>query len=164
LLDKEVLVRAASNRPPDKDRLEALLKFPEVQSWRALMSAFQTIFSALEKGLMAEGCSVSRFQILFYLYFEGDKPAVQIARKMLVTRGNISMFLRRMEADGLVRKKATAVQKRPVYSLTTKGRTFFEKILPPHIERVRLRAPKLNAQAIKRLWAAASPDDPKTLN
>jgi len=128
------------------------------------MSAFQAIFSELEKGLMAKGCSGSRFQILFYLYFEGDKPAVQIARKMLVTRGNISMFLRRMEADGLVRKKVAPVQKRPVYSLTAKGRVFFEGILPPHIERVREKAPKLDTRTIKLLWAAVSRHNTNPMN
>lgn len=150
-------MRALKRATPLKQKqMKTLLDFPEVRSWRALMGAFNAIFSALEKGLMAEGCSVSRFQILFYLYFEGDIPAVQIAKKMLVTRGNISMFLRRMERDGLIKKKTMADQKRPLYSLTTQGRMFFESILPPHIVRVRRRAPKLDAQTLRRLQECAS--------
>lgn len=150
--------------PPKRKKMEALLDFPEVRSWRALMGAFNAIFSELEKGLMAEGCSVSRFQILFYLYFEGDMPAVQIANKMLVTRGNISMFLRRMEKDRLIRKKMVADQKRPLYSLAAQGRTFFEAIFPPHIERVRRRAPKLEAATIRRLRKCALISKSKPLN
>lgn len=150
--------------PPKQKKMEALLDFPEIRSWRALMGAFNSIFSALEKGLMAEGCSVSRFQILFYLYFEGDTSAVQIAKKMLVTRGNISMFLRRMEKDGLIKKKAVADQKRPRYSLTAQGRTFFEAIFPAHIERVRRRAPKLDAQTLRLLQDCAIHSKSKPLN
>lgn len=131
--------------------MRSLLEYPEVKSWRALMMAFKTIFSELEKGLMAEGCSVSRFQILFYLYFEDALPAVEIARKLVVTRGNISTFLRRMESDELILKRVPKGQKRPLYSLTAKGTAFFEEIFPPHIRRVRSIAPILNQATIDRL-------------
>lgn len=132
-------------------KMRPLLEYPEVKSWRALMTAFKTIFSELEKGLMAEGCSVSRFQILFYLYFEDAMAAVEIARKLVVTRGNISMFLRRMETDGLIQKRVPKGQKRPLYSLTAKGTSFFEDIFPPHIRRVRSLAPVLDQTTIDRL-------------
>ena len=148
----------ATKRKPDfpvnkdkKKELGALLNSPEVQSWRALMSAFKSIFTKLEKGLMAEGCSVSRFQILFYLYFEGDLPAIAIARKLVVTRGNITMFLRRMESDGLIRPVVPEGQKRPVFTLTKKGIGLFEKVFPPHIERVRNYAPALTQDALRLL-------------
>ena len=133
--------------------LKDLLEHPTVQSWRALMAAFKAIFTQLEKGLMAEGCSVSRFQILFYLYFEGDLPAVEVARKLLVTRGNITMFLRRMESDGLVKPVIPSGQKRPLFTLTKKGSSLFERILPPHIERVCKLAPTLDQNALRQLKA-----------
>lgn len=134
-----------------KKYLMALLDHPEVQSWRALMGAFKFIFSHLEKGLVSAGCSVSRFQILFYLYLEEQLPAVEIARRLVVTRGNISMFLRRMESDGLVSTIVPDGKKRPVYCLTKNGRTLFEEILPSHIKRVRNLAPKLDKRAIQQL-------------
>lgn len=136
-----------------RKNLKGLLEHPTVQSWRALMAAFKAIFSQLEKALMAEGCSVSRFQILFYLYFEGDLPAVEIARKLLVTRGNITMFLRRMESDGLVKPVIPSGQKRPLFTLTKKGAVLFERILPAHVGRVRKIAPALDQNALRRLKA-----------
>ncbi len=117
------------------------------------MAAFKAVLTQLERALMAEGCSVSRFQILFYLYFEGDLPAVEIARKLLVTRGNITMFLRRMESDGLIKPIVPAGQKRPLFTLTKKGAVLFERILPPHIERVRKLAPTLDQNALRQLRA-----------
>ncbi len=119
------------------------------------MGAFKSILSLLERGLMAEGCSVSRFQILFNLYFDGELPATEIARKLVVTRGNITMFLRRMEADGLIKPVIPKGLKRPVFTLTTKGTAFFEKIFPAHIKRVRKLAPALKKDTIKLLRETA---------
>lgn len=134
-----------------KPELVKLLESPEVRSWRALMGAFKYIFAELERGLMKEDCSVSRFQILFYLYMEGPHSAVSIARKLLVTRGNISTFLKRMEQDGLIRPALPEGQKRPLFGLTEKGSQFFEKIFPRHIERVRGLAPALKLDMIRTL-------------
>lgn len=134
-----------------KSELQHLLIHPEVVSWRALMEAFSFIFTQLEKGLMSEGCSVSRFQILFYLYFSGEHQAVELAKKLLVTRGNITMFLRRMENDGLIKPVIPKGKKCPVYTLTRKGILQFEKIFPPHVKRIRQLSPVLNAKTLQIL-------------
>lgn len=130
---------------PAKNELLALLDEPEVISWRALMRAFQTIYGQLEKALLAEDdCSISRFQILFNLYFEGPMSASKIASKLLVTRGNISMFLRRLQADGLIEEvRLASSQKRPLFGLTKKGVAMFEGLFPRHIGRVRRLMPAL---------------------
>jgi DNA-binding MarR family transcriptional regulator len=154
----------ASQRPDSKEKMKQLLELPEVRSWRALMGAFNTIFSELEKGLVSEDCSISRFQILLHLYFEGTLAAVDIARLLLVTRGNISMFLRRMEADGLVKKRAPAGQKRPLYSLTAEGQRFFERIFPSHIQRVRSLSPVLDQKTIELLRGVAERKSLKKFN
>lgn len=138
-------------------RLEALLSQREIQSWRALMAAFQAIYGTLENSLLKEeDCSVSRFQILFFLYFQGPLPAVDIARKLFVTRGNISMFLKRVREDGLVTvSKLTKSQKRPLFCLTAKGTNFFEEIFPRHVRRVRLLMPRLDRKTLKLLQDTA---------
>lgn len=145
------MAKLSNNEASRKSEFSALMEIQEVQSWRAILAAFNAIFSKLEKGLKVEGCSLPRFQILLHLYFDGNLPAVEIARKMLVTRGNISMFLRRMESDGLIRKKLPPGQNRPQYSLSSKGQAFFEKIFPEHIQRVRLYAPVLEPRTLKQL-------------
>lgn len=136
------------------NEMRDLLSYPEVQSWRAIMEAFTTIFSRLEKGLMAEGCTVSRFQVLFHLYFKGDLAATELANILFLTRGNISMLLKRMVADELIEQVFLKGQKRPVYCLTKKGLKLFEEIFPPHIERVRNLAPVLDAPALKKLHSS----------
>lgn len=119
-----------------KKNLVALLKTPEVRSWRTLMVAFQSIYSQLEKDLNSEGISVSRFQILFYLYFEGSHKATELSKKLLVTRANMSMFLKRMESDGMIKFDFPDRQKRPVVEITKSGVIFFESLFPRHIKRV----------------------------
>jgi len=101
--------------------------------------------------LVDDNCSVSRFEILFLLYFEPNIPAVKLSRKMHVTRGNMSTFLKRMESDHLIKTTLPKGRKRPVYNLTTKGQNFFEKIFPEHINRVEKICPILSPATIKKL-------------
>ncbi|MDZ4662703.1 MAG: MarR family winged helix-turn-helix transcriptional regulator [Pseudomonadota bacterium] len=140
-----------------KQRLGQLLGAREVESWRALMNAFQTLYRSFDEALLKDGCTYSRFQLLFFLYFEGSLAPVEISKKMLVTRSNITMFLRRMIADDLVTECPESLSiKRPCYMLTAQGKQFFENIFPNHIQRVRTSMPILPTDSIKILRTLAS--------
>lgn len=116
------------------------------------MTAFQSIFVELEKGLKKDGFHVSRFQILFFLYFGGPLSAADLARHLLVTRGNISMFLKRLERDRQIRVcPSSPSMRRPVYRLTKRAETIFETIFPKHIARVQKLAPALPPSMTKAL-------------
>ncbi|MDZ4662704.1 MAG: helix-turn-helix domain-containing protein [Pseudomonadota bacterium] len=124
--------------------MKELLEDPQVQSWRAIMGAFQSVLADLEKGLMSDGLHVSRFQIFFYLYFEAPLSAADIARKLLVTRGNISTFLKRLEKDKqIVVCPTSPSMQRPLYRLSEVAERQFEKIFPDHIKRVKKLVPVL---------------------
>jgi len=142
-----------------KDRLNALLKVSEVESWLSLMAAFNAIYQRLESALAVEQCSIPRFQILFNLYFGGGLPPIELSRRLLVTRGNISMFLKRLQTDGLIRQeKKTLSEKRSNYVLTAKGKALFEKVFPRHINRVRALMPALpgpQISVLRRIAASA---------
>lgn len=120
-----------------KEDLINLLNTPEVKSWRTLMVAFQSIYTVLEKELNSENVSVSRFQILFHLYFDGNHKATDLSKRLLVTRANMSMFLKRMESDGLIKFVFQDNQKRPEVAISNKGILFFESLFPRHIRRVK---------------------------
>jgi len=134
-----------------KAKLKQIIDRADIKSWRLLMSAFQSVYSQLEKGLANEGVSVSRFQVLFYLYFEPRMKASELSRKLLVTRSNMSMFLRRMEADGLILFDLPSGQKRPEVLLTPKGIRFFESIFPAHATRVGSLVKPFGSQTIRDL-------------
>lgn len=134
-----------------KAKLKHIIDRADIKSWRLLMSAFQSVYSQLEKGLASEGVSVSRFQVLFYLYFEPRMKASELSRKLLVTRSNMSMFLRRMETDGLILFDLPSGQKRPEVLLTPKGIKFFESIFPTHATRVGSLVKPFGSQTIRDL-------------
>ena len=113
-----------------------LVEKEEIKSWRLLMSTFQCVYRQLESALAKKNISISRFQILFFLYFEGNSNAITLSQKLLVTRSNMSMFLKRMEVDGLVDFVVPEGKKRPEIHLTIKGSRLFEEIFPQHAARV----------------------------
>lgn len=136
-----------------QEKLRTVLQQSDIQSWRLLMETFRTVYNRLEKTLTDEGASASRFQVLFYLYFEGPKRATELSRKLLVTRGNMTMFLRRMESDRLIKYQFEENQKRPVIHLTDKGIKFFEDLFPRHTDRVSTLVKPFSRQTRKDLEA-----------
>lgn len=101
------------------------------------MATFTTIYSKLELALGNENMSMTRFQVMLLLYFQGPLSPNSLAQKLLVTRGNISMLLKRMEIDDLITYKEIEGKKRPYVLLSRNGSKFFEKIFPKHISRVK---------------------------
>lgn len=152
-MDRKDQLKETENRLKNLKLMEA----PEVQSWRALLAAFQSIFSFLEEELGREGCSISRFQILLILYTEGPCQASKLADRLLVTRGNVSMFVRRMEKDGLLTKVLIPNQKRYLLQLTTKGSEYFQSLFPRHIKRIKKKMPPLPKDFLKILQLISNP-------
>ncbi len=128
-----------------------ILERPEIKTWRAILETKNIVFSILESWLQKEGFTVPRFQVMFYLYFEGPTPPSVIADKMSVSRGNITAFFKRMLADKLIKTVAGKSQARPNYALTTKGEREFEKIFPDHAERVTKLVLAMDADMIDHL-------------
>ena len=121
------------------------------------MYAFQSVYRQLEKALLQEGSSIPRFQILFYLYFEGECSQIYISKKLFVTRGNISMFFKRLLAEKLIIiSEKTIDDKRHNYRLTNKGKLYFEKLFPKHIKRVKKFMPILKSDVVKILKSIKS--------
>lgn len=136
----------------NKQKLNGLLQIPEVKSWRAIMHAYTQIHRYLESELLKQNCSIPRFQIFFYLYFEGPLPSIELAQRLNVTRGNISTFIRRLEEDELVLiNQANGRGGRQLVELSDKGLKQFEDFFPDHIKRVKSVMPSLNQKTIKDL-------------
>lgn len=120
-----------------KKEIVSLLDQENLQGWRLLMGAFEGVYQGLEKSLIKDGISYSRFQILFLLYTEDYMAPVDLARKLLVTRANISTFLKRMSHDELIMEcPQSKSSKRPCFRLAPKGIKLFEGIFPKHVERI----------------------------
>lgn len=147
-----------SHEDLERLKLQTLFELPEVESWRTLMAAFQSVYRELEHALLQEECSISRFQILLILHFFGPITASEIAKRLCVTRGNISMFLKRLKADGLVETvDAGRDSKRPLLRLTNGGSELFRSLFPGHIRRICKLVPVFSPEMLEVLRRVAQP-------
>lgn len=145
-----------SSESKNYKKIVKMRNHPQVESWRAIMGAFQNIYGQLDKQKSSNGVHMSRFQILLLLYFEGPMSAAELARKMLVTRGNISTFIKRLEADGQVEIcESSPSDKRPLYCLSETAIVLFEEMFQEHIKLIKELVPKLNEDLLEELWEIA---------
>lgn len=114
-----------------------MLSIPEIVSWRALMDTKKAIFSVLESCFQIDGYTVPRFQILFYLYFNGPLGHKELGILNQFTKGNTTTFLKRMLTDSLIEEIKGHTNNRTLYQLSKKGLKEFEKLFPRHVQRVK---------------------------
>ena len=80
------------------------------------------------------GITVAQFGVLEALYSKGDLRICEIIEKILTTSGNITVVIKNLEKEGLVKKCSDPQDKRStIITLTDKGREVIENILPEHI-------------------------------
>lgn len=139
-------------------KMEELLEDPSVISWRALMSAYHKIYKYLESRLHEENYTIPRFQLFFYLYFEGPHSSIELAKKLNVTRGNISSFTKRLEQDLLIKIAIPEGRGgKAMIHLTESGKKDFERHLPAHIARVISLMPPLSKASLESLKSIEIP-------
>lgn len=142
-----------------KEKLEKMLSSPNVVSWRLALNTVEEMYSRFETELSKAGCNMSRFEMLFHIYFSGPLSAIQIAAKLGVSRGNISAFVKRLIKDDLIAPcKVSSTATRPRYSLSPSGEAFFEKIFTIHIKHIEEMITPLGRKTQQELsaWTAES--------
>lgn len=83
------------------------------------------------------GLTITQFAVLEVLYNKGDLKICEIIEKILTTSGNITVVIKNLEKDGLVKKNLDSKDKRStIISITDKGKKIIEDILPNHIENI----------------------------
>lgn len=83
------------------------------------------------------GLTTAQFGVLEALYNKGDLRICEIIEKILTTSGNITVVIKNLEKDGLVKKNLDPKDKRStIISITDKGKKIIEDILPNHINNI----------------------------
>lgn len=83
------------------------------------------------------GLTTAQFGVLEALYNKGDLKICEIMDKILTTSGNITVVIKNLEKDGLVRKSLDPKDKRAtIISITDEGKKIIEEILPSHLENI----------------------------
>ncbi|MBS6184029.1 MAG: MarR family transcriptional regulator [Clostridium celatum] len=84
------------------------------------------------------GLTPAQFGVLEALYNKGDLRICELIEKILTTSGNITVVIKNLEKDGLIKKKPDPNDKRScIISLTEEGEKIIEDILPNHIENIK---------------------------
>ena len=81
------------------------------------------------------GLTVSQYDVLIVLYYNGDLSVGNVMEKTLTTSGNITVVLNNLEKDGLVTRIRNTEDKRAItISITKKGINIVKEIIPKHTE------------------------------
>lgn len=99
--------------------------------------AEHTIHKKELETIKESGLTTAQFGVLEALYNKGDLRICEIIEKILTTSGNITVVIKNLEKDGLVKKNLDPKDKRStIISITDSGKKVIEDILPKHIENI----------------------------
>src|SRR5689334_16423975 len=96
--------------------------------WARLVRIFQKIDRALAEHLRGWGLSVAQFEVLAQVGAHEGLTQGEVARALLVTKGNVCQLLDRMERDGLIRRNQAGRTNQLV--LTEEGRRLYAEVVP----------------------------------
>jgi DNA-binding MarR family transcriptional regulator len=106
------------------------LRNPAVRAWIRMFRVSQKVQPALTERLRGLGLNVAQFDILDTLVAREGLTQQDLADALLVTKGNVTYHLCRMEERGLVDRRPEG-RKNRLY-LMGEGRRLLEEALPEH--------------------------------
>jgi MarR family 2-MHQ and catechol resistance regulon transcriptional repressor len=120
--------------------------------WIALARCYLTFARAMAGHVTDYGLTTSQFGVLEALHHLGPLPLGELAGKLLVTGGNVTYVMDRLEEQGLVARERSAEDRRVVRArLTAKGRGLVERVFPKHANTVTELAGHLGADEQEQL-------------
>lgn len=106
--------------------------------WIALARAYATFSRAVSGRVSDYGLTPAQFGVLEALHHLGPLSLGELAEKLLVTGGNVTYVMDRLEESGLVRRKRSGRDRRVVLAhLTERGRCLIADVFPGHASFVR---------------------------
>src|SRR5689334_17510474 len=106
----------------------ALTRHPGVLAWLRLARVYHKVDSASARHFQEHGLSTAQFDVLAQIGAAEGSTQQELAGALLVTKGNISQLLDRMERQGLVRRCQEG--RSNTLFLTEQGRRLFDAIVP----------------------------------
>lgn len=107
----------------------------ELRLWLRMLATTRLLSQEIRRRLRNEfGVTLPQFDILAQLYREpGGLRLGELSRRTMVTNGNITGLIERLEADGLVRRETPGADRRvTVARLTDTGQVAFAKMAQVH--------------------------------
>ena len=104
-----------------------------VHLWLVLWKASRAVEAHAHKSIASHPICPSDFAVLEALLHKGPLPVNTIGRKVLLTSGSITAAVDRLEAQGLVERRAHATDRRArVVHLTSEGRLLITGVFAEH--------------------------------
>nr|WP_270166673.1 MarR family transcriptional regulator [Paenibacillus sp. SYP-B4298] len=101
----------------------------------ALSRASQWVNAHVDRDIKSMGLNRTEFGVLELLYHKGEQPIQQIGEKVLMSSGNITYVVDKLEKKELARRRACTVDRRLTYAeITEKGKQFIEEVFPGHVD------------------------------
>lgn len=120
--------------------------------WIALARCYVTFSRAVACKVAEYDLTAPQFGVLEALYHLGPLSLGELAEKLLVTGGNVTYVMDRLEALGLVVRERSGDDRRVVRAhLTTKGQQTIKGVFPGHVEFVRGLVEELDPEEQKTL-------------
>lgn len=118
---------APKNWPESRERALRL--------WIALARCYSTYSKSVASKVQEYGLTTPQFGIIEALYHLGPLSLGQLADKLLVTGGNVTYVMDRLETQGLVVRERSPQDRRIIQAkLTAEGRRLISEVFPGHGE------------------------------
>jgi MarR family 2-MHQ and catechol resistance regulon transcriptional repressor len=129
---------------------------PSLELFVVLSRAYNWVNAHVVRDIRCHGLNPTEFGILEVLYHKGPLPLQQIGEKVLISSGNITYAVDKLEQKQLLVRKPSAHDRRVIFAeLTAQGRQLLDTIFPQHAEAIRAAvsglSPEEQIQAIQLL-------------
>lgn len=106
------------------------LRRPSVLAWLRLLRVALKVERALGEQLRVWGLNNAQFDVLAHVGVAEGITQQELADSLLVTKGNVTQLLARMEERGLILRRREGRTNR--LFLTDEGRRLFAEVVPAH--------------------------------
>ena len=107
---------------------QSQLRQPAVLAWLRLARVFQKIDTRSERFFRSQGLNTAHFDVLAQVGAARGMTQQELADALLVTKGNISQLLRKLEQFGLITRRQEG--RTNCLSLTEQGQQLFDRVVP----------------------------------
>jgi|HigsolmetaAR201D_1030396.scaffolds.fasta_scaffold21319_2 DNA-binding MarR family transcriptional regulator len=104
------------------------LRQPAVLAWLRLARVFQKINTKSERFFRSQDLNSAQFDVLAKVGASSGITQQELAAALLVTKGNISQLLAKMEQDGLIVRRQEG--RSNLLSLSERGQKLYEEVVP----------------------------------
>lgn len=104
------------------------LRQPAVLAWLRLARVFQKINTKSERFFRSQDLNTAQFDVLAKVGASSGITQQELAAALLVTKGNISQLLAKMEQDGLIVRRQEG--RSNLLSLSERGQKLYQEVVP----------------------------------